>query len=164
MKKNLKWILAVLTVGWMVLIFVMSSADSAKSADMSRGIDRTLARTVHHDFDKWEQERQNEYIMKIDHPVRKIAHFAEYAVLGILLTSTFRTWGADLLRTLLLSFSVGTAYAAADEIHQSFVSGRSLMFSDVMIDCAGLLLGCAVFVLAFLIFTGKRKKKIKNGS
>ena len=35
-------------------------------------------------FDEWSMERQQEFAEMIDHPVRKTAHAAEYAVLGLL--------------------------------------------------------------------------------
>ena len=164
MRKVMRFVLIALTAGWMAMIFVMSSADALHSAGMSHSFDRTVAKAIHRDFDSWDAERQNEYILKIDHPVRKIAHFTEFAVLGVLLFATCSVWGLGLLRSLLLSLPLGVVYAAVDEIHQSFISGRSRQFTDVMIDSAGVLLGCAVSVLAVLILAGRRRKKQKTGS
>lgn len=72
--------------------------------------------------------------------LRKIAHFGEYAVLGLLLV---RATGREPLAAL-----AGVAYAASDELHQHFVRGRHAAFRDVAIDAAGVLTGllCARLV------------------
>ena len=69
--------------------------------------------------------------------LRKIAHAAEYAVLGaLLLRATGRTG---------LAFALGALYAVSDEIHQSFVSGRHGSPLDVAIDTAGVAVGIALW-------------------
>jgi VanZ family protein len=65
--------------------------------------------------------------------LRKLAHFCEYAVLGVLLA---RAIGRE-----PVALAAGVAYAATDELHQSFVPGRHAAFRDVAIDSAGVLLG-----------------------
>jgi VanZ family protein len=69
--------------------------------------------------------------------LRKLAHAAEYAVLGLLL---LRALGRE-----LPAVAIGIAYAVTDEVHQTFVSGRHGAAYDVLIDTAGVLLG--VYVL-----------------
>jgi VanZ family protein len=65
--------------------------------------------------------------------LRKIAHFCEYAVLGALLLRA--------VDRQPLAVAAGVAYAATDELHQHFVSGRHAAFRDVAIDAAGVLTG-----------------------
>lgn len=67
-----------------------------------------------------------------DFPLRKLAHAAEYAVLGALLA---RAVGD------LPALWLGIAYAVSDELHQSFVPGRAASLFDVGVDSAGLLVG-----------------------
>jgi VanZ family protein len=72
--------------------------------------------------------------------LRKVAHVGEYAVLGALLVRALeRDWAALLL---------GVAYAATDELHQSFVAGRNASPVDVALDASGVAVGIAVFRLA----------------
>jgi VanZ family protein len=71
--------------------------------------------------------------------LRKAAHVAEYAVLGVLLVRA--------LRRPLAALAVGVAYAITDEIHQHFVSGRNAALLDVAIDGAGVAIGIALFEL-----------------
>jgi VanZ family protein len=68
-----------------------------------------------------------------DTVLRKLAHTTEYAVLGALL---LRALGRD-----LPAFLAGVAYAASDELHQRFVSGRHSSVVDVGIDAVGVAIG-----------------------
>jgi VanZ family protein len=72
-----------------------------------------------------------------DLALRKIAHAAEYAVLGALLV---RALGRE-----LPAAAIGIAYAVTDEVHQAFVPGRHGAPVDVLVDTLGVLVG--VFVL-----------------
>ena len=65
--------------------------------------------------------------------LRKLAHTAEYAVLGLLL---FRA-----LESAWTAFLLGAAYAVTDELHQAFVPGRQGAPLDVAIDAAGVAVG-----------------------
>ncbi len=65
--------------------------------------------------------------------LRKVAHVAEYAILGALLLRALGRSGA--------AFVAGVAYAVTDEVHQSFVSGRRGAPLDVLIDAVGVGLG-----------------------
>jgi VanZ family protein len=68
-----------------------------------------------------------------DTVLRKIAHPAEFAVLGFLLA---RALGHD-----LAAFLLGAAYAVTDEVHQAFVPGRLGSVWDVLLDSVGVALG-----------------------
>jgi VanZ family protein len=69
--------------------------------------------------------------------LRKLAHGAEFAVLGALL---LRALGQE-----LPALAAGIGYAVTDELHQHFVSGRVGAPLDVLIDSAGVALGIAVW-------------------
>ena len=65
---------------------------------------------------------------------------------------------------IIVSLVIGIIYAASDEIHQSFVPGRSPQITDVMIDTMGVLLGILLVMLCLNIFSKikQRTKKIEN--
>jgi VanZ family protein len=69
--------------------------------------------------------------------LRKIGHFAEYLVLGLLLLRALRADAPWSARYALLATALATLYAASDEIHQCFVAGRVAAVGDVLIDTAG---------------------------
>jgi VanZ family protein len=68
--------------------------------------------------------------------LRKIAHAAEFAVLGLLLLRALGREG--------LALALGIAYAASDELHQHFVPGRQGAPVDVLIDAVGVFVGVYV--------------------
>jgi VanZ family protein len=72
----------------------------------------------------------------LDVVLRKLAHIAEYAVLGALVLRAARSVSVAVL--------LGSAYAVTDEFHQTFVSGRHGSPVDWLIDTAGVVLGVAV--------------------
>ena len=65
--------------------------------------------------------------------LRKLAHLAEYAILGALLCRALRRPGLAILAAIL--------YAVSDEIHQTFVEGRVGAPLDVGIDALGAAVG-----------------------
>ena len=65
--------------------------------------------------------------------LRKIAHAAEFAVLGFLLV---RALGGE-----WAALALGIAYAVSDEVHQHFVPGRLGSPLDVAIDAVGVAVG-----------------------
>ena len=70
--------------------------------------------------------------------LRKLAHLAEYAILGSLLARALgRPWLAILL---------GSFYAVSDEIHQTFVPGRVGAPLDWALDTVGVVAGVALLL------------------
>ena len=69
--------------------------------------------------------------------LRKLAHAAEYAVLGALLVRA--------MRSLVLAFALGALYAVSDEVHQALVPGRMGSPLDVAIDAVGVACGVALW-------------------
>lgn len=72
--------------------------------------------------------------------LRKLAHMAEYGILGVLL---YRAIGRE-----LPAFTVGILYAESDEIHQFFVRGRHAAPLDVGFDALGLALAIVLLLRA----------------
>lgn len=73
-----------------------------------------------------------------DAVLRKGAHITEYAVLGALL---YRALGRE-----APALAAGIAYAATDELHQHFVTGRHASPVDVAIDAVGISIGMLVWL------------------
>jgi VanZ family protein len=72
-----------------------------------------------------------------DLALRKIAHAAEYAVLGALLVRATGKAG--------LAFALATIYAVSDEVHQAFVPGRMGSVLDIAIDAVGVACGVVLW-------------------
>lgn len=77
--------------------------------------------------------------------VRKLAHFAEFGLLGagLLLAARYAA-GWSLSACAGFAFAAAVAYAGADELHQLFSAGRGPRTLDVAVDAAGALAGIAL--------------------
>lgn len=139
-----------LAIIWMLVIFVFSAQKSEESTKLSNGAGRYVVTTVNEVMDKgWDEETVEKYALAIDHPVRKLAHATEYAILALL---WFGVLGSK-PQAVVIAF----LYACTDEFHQLFVPGRAGLFTDVLIDTSGAI---AAMIIAWLIcFIGKSFNK-----
>lgn len=164
MKVNiLRIILITLILGTFYVIFGFSSQDSKKSGGLSEKVTTIIAEKFNILKDKTTQEREN-IINKMEKVIRKLAHFSIYTVVGILLMSFISTYNLKEGIRIIVSLVIGIIYAISDEIHQSFVPGRSPQITDVMIDTMGVLLGILLVMLCLNLFSKikQRTKKIEN--
>lgn len=137
----------------MTFIFYMSAQDGEHSQQMSDGIVEEIVVTVSKYVTK--QTLTDQMVDSISFLVRKAAHMTEYAVLAffcIWLASDF-SW--EKWKWVVSSWGFATVYAATDEFHQYFSSGRSAQVRDVCIDSAGAMIG----ILAFLCVCAILKRR-----
>ncbi len=107
---------------WMVVIFIFSQ----QPASISSGQSSVFVEQLHHIVPSIDQQL-------LTFIIRKSAHIFAYFILGILLFNAL--WRAELRkRPTMLSIIICVLYAASDEFHQLFVSGRSGEIRDIIID------------------------------
>ena len=82
-----------------------------------------------------------------EHIVRKMAHFSEFALLGLWGSVSYYFWSGRLVSCAIASLFTGLLTALTDETIQLFVPGRSSQVTDVWIDFAGVLAGTVIFIL-----------------
>ena len=158
-----KWIWTALIIAWMAVIFSFSAQPADESSQTSLGVGEVFARIFVPDFEELSSEEQMAYMEKIDHPVRKLGHASEYAVLGFLAVFTVSAYGGRGKRMMVLTWAACTLYAASDEFHQLFVPGRSGHVTDVMIDSGGVLVGmlaAGVVIGGVKLWRNKREQRI----
>lgn len=86
--------------------------------------------------------------------LRKLAHFTEFACLGMLLT-----WLLGMLRhPRSLALLLGTGAACIDETIQRFVPDRGPSLQDVGIDTCGVIVGMSLLLLGHYVITVKNSK------
>jgi len=73
--------------------------------------------------------------------LRKLAHMAEYGLLWLLWLRALGGGG----RHPLAAAAITLAYAATDELHQSFVEGRNGTPLDVLVDAVGVAIAAALY-------------------
>lgn len=81
------------------------------------------------------------------HAWDKLAHAAEYAVLGALAYRALRAAGLSRERALTVAVAGCALYGASDEWHQSFVPYRSVEAADALADTVGGAAGAALALL-----------------
>ena len=91
-----------------------------------------------------------------DFAAKKSAHMLEYAMLMYLLIRARLPWSKALM--------LGIAYAVSDEIHQSFVLGRTSKLTDVGFDTMGMLLSLQLIKLGWrkihMTYSPKQTQKL----
>lgn len=73
----------------MILIFSFSARPAEVSSEDSRQAGLLIGEIFVPGFEDWTEEEQAAFAEKVDHPVRKTAHAAEYAVLGLLVAGAY---------------------------------------------------------------------------
>lgn len=144
-----------LLIGLYCLIFAFSSEEGEESSSKSHKISETCVEVV----DKmtrreWTQAVKSQLADYYEHPIRKLAHFSEYCLMGILLFVIWSQWipkGKVLYIIIILWIAMS---ATADEVHQLFVDGRDGNFVDVLLDTSG---GCFGILLCIAVLWIWRK-------
>jgi VanZ family protein len=90
----------------------------------------------------------------------KVAHAAEYCVLGLLLFSGIG-WTVSRSKgvTFLFLFAVGVSIGALDELLQSYTPGREMDLYDWIADAVGVTVGVGLCVVAGF---GYRRRKAET--
>ena len=125
------------------VIFGFSHQSGEESSKLSGAIAEWIASRWVPGFSTMEAADQQTALERLELVVRKLAHFSEYLVLATLLCYFFYNLfnRFEVFRSIGLSWSLATLYAATDELHQMFVANRGPAITDVLIDSAGALLG-----------------------
>lgn len=137
----------------LAVMYSFSNQDAETSLSLSDRVAYVIAPFVNADFENMDAAGQRAVLDSLTYPIRKCAHVAEYAVLGVLVLALMRTVAARSGRNMRFTTCAATAAvvvtvcAGADELHQLFVAGRSTELADVCIDVCGAALGMTVYWL-----------------
>lgn len=151
---------AVLLMLLYAVIYSFSAQDAEKSGAISQRFSEKCVELIHSlSGDNWSGALMADLAEYFEHPIRKLAHFSEYACMGVLLYILWSQWlkrGRGLYALIIAWVFVS---AAVDEFHQLFVPGRYGSFGDVLLDTVGGVFGLWVCVLAHkLRDSGHRKR------
>jgi VanZ family protein len=80
-----------------------------------------------------------------DEIAHRIAHLAEYAILGALIMRAVGNGRPTTRRDVIAALGVVALYGVSDEVHQRFVVGRSSELWAVLFDVFGGLIGVMVW-------------------
>ena len=149
------WTLVLLV---MTMIFNFSSEVGETSAQTSTGVVTEVL-----DVFMEKQEITPEVVRKFHFPIRKMAHFGIYMLLGFCVINAIeKSFRLKIYWSIILSFLISVIYACSDEIHQNFTENRDPSFIDVLIDSGGALVGIFVFLLLILVINKFSKRKSRT--
>jgi VanZ family protein len=133
----------ILIIIWLCVIFIFSSQSGEESGNTSNklllsfiNIYEKITNTI---VDK------DIAIKKLGYPIRKLAHFTEYFILGLFVFEYINTYKTKykLLKTIAFCFIC----ACLDEVHQMFSIDRGPSFIDSLIDTFGSIVGSSILKL-----------------
>ena len=149
-------ILWILVLTWATVIFLFSAQDAAASSALSDKVTTFLLQ-----------------LFGIDSPtmsptpdtggwflsVRTMAHFASFAIFGMLTALAIRSHRTGRWQNWLFPAGISLFYAIFDEIHQAFVPGRSTEWQDIAVDFGGAVLGIALIAAIYTIIQRRNAKR-----
>ena len=156
-RKCYRIVLWCLLAAMLVFIFAMSAQSSVESDSTSGQVIIWLLRIFRSDYDSLARDAQTELVFAWQSTVRTLAHFSEYALLGLLARLLISQY--DCKHTLLVPWLGAVLYAGTDEIHQIFVPGRICDVQDLCVDASGVLLGIGVATVVLRIVRKCREKR-----
>lgn len=128
----------ILLVIWMIIIFLFSNDPKEETSEKTNNFMAPIIEII--ELITGYEKNSNEIELITDecfYLVRKLAHFLEYFILGLLLILALKS---DIPNKEVLYYSaiiICIIYAASDEVHQLFVEGRNGNIKDVIIDSCG---------------------------
>ena len=158
MKFNVKVVLSwFLVFVVMFMIFGFSGEPGEKSEETSKGF---IVEVL--DIVMEKEEITPQVVKKFQFPVRKMAHFGEYMLLGFCLINALKeTTNKKVLFNGLFSVAIALLYAITDELHQSFIGNRGPKYVDVLIDFSGSVIGVLIFI-GFIYWYNKLIKRSRT--
>lgn len=142
------------------LIFHFSAQDGGESGSLSGMISEKCVECA--DWlsgSGWNEAEKAEMTEELEYPLRKLAHFSEYACMGILVYMLLSQWVAQGRLLYLLTVLWVFLSASGDEFHQYFVPGRCASFTDVLIDTGGGIFGMLFCAAVCALYRKHRLKK-----
>lgn len=159
--KQYRYLMAALLLVWMLLIFLFSAQNGSLSSSVSEDFAAKVFSLIYPEFNQMSAGEQLLFLESVMLPIRKLAHFTLYFVLGLIASGLFVTIrNCGMFFKSAVSWGVCVLYAISDEIHQYFVPERACAALDVLIDSAGAILAVALFALAICVI--KPLKRFKN--
>lgn len=139
MKKVISYILL---ISWIILIFILSNQTGEVSGSESSSILYNIFNVIFNIFNLDTSNLSN-FISIIHEPIRELMHALEYFILGILLINVLKYYNIKNIVTVAIMMCL--IYSITDELHQLFISGRTLQYFDLLMDNIGSILGVILY-------------------
>lgn len=184
MNKGIKIVVSSLATIFLVFLYWMIFNFSEQDGETSGGLSRMISEKCMEFWNSlsgrnWSETMVKSWALYFENPIRKLAHFCEYALMAVLMFFIWYPWiglyGNGIVEKpenvrrwkripLLAKIIIPWVFvsAAFDEVHQLFVPERWGSFADVLLDTAGGCVGliCCIYgdiILNHLQMRRKRK-------
>lgn len=138
----------------MYMIFRLSAQDGVTSSQLSLKVSLKIVVTADKLLKKdFSEEQIERYVKKIHYYVRKLGHITEYFILAVSVAFPLYVYGIRGIPLMLVAGLFCVGFAAFDEYHQSFVTGRGASKRDVAIDSIGIFIG--IVLVRIVGWTGR---------
>ena len=162
-RKVCKAIFVVLTLLIMLVIFMFSSQEANISQGVSDGFLATIFSLIVPKFNQLSLIEKQALLDGFSKLVRKLAHFSIYSALGFSLNAAcYNDYKLSRKIRPVFVLGVGLLYAISDELHQYFVPGRAMKFTDVIIDFLGIAFGAFILFVVFSLTKRGRAMNLNN--
>lgn len=159
----LRAILIVLLLMMFGTIFNFSNQNGEKSGSLSREVTEEVTKNIN-SIQKLEKSEKERVLGKIEHYIRKLAHFSLYFIVGILTMSLMCTFDLKNVKRIFIGLGIGVFYAASDEFHQIFIPDRTASIFDIIIDSCGVFCGIIFAQLIIKIYFILKGGSIKSNN
>ena len=151
---------AVLVITMLCVIFRFSAADATHSSHLSEGICIRLVRELNSVFpEQFPKEKLVKVAEAIEYPIRKCAHFTEYAVLGI--TVNLYLWMCYRMEMLLSRKKKAKDIQRTEEKLQKTVKQKAVVQENVLPEIRNTT-PLYQIKLVFIIISMTSSVKLKN--
>jgi len=140
---------------WMMVIFHLSSQQANQSNNLSTGLTLKVVEVI-----EKVTGQTNLNIEDFNHIIRKCAHFSIYLVLALLVLNALINSNKAIRSKVILTMIICILYAASDEFHQIFVSGRGPQVKDIFIDSCGALVGTGIYLVVWKNFKKRTVQRL----
>lgn len=148
------------------MIFGFSAQDAEESGQLSKFVSGKCAEFLNSiTGGRWDNAALTGIAEMMESPLRKLAHFGEYACMGMLVYILLSQWVKQGRKRYFSAAGWLFLSAAGDEIHQYFVPGRYASVWDVLLDtCGGIcgMLFCILLACLFMHGRHHRKRQSKK--
>ena len=121
-------------------IFFFSSKNSNESNGLSKKLINNTINIIETITNK--DLNNKEIVNTLNYPIRKLAHFTIFLLLGISIFLFINTFNIN--KKVLISILICVVCASLDEFHQVFSLGRSPLLLDILIDSIGSITGILI--------------------
>lgn len=142
---------------WYRVIWGFSDQTAAVSGDVSDRFLHRILSGLSSAYVQSEEYLQVATVEVISFFERKAAHMFLYFILMVLLLMALGSFVRRPFKRAIVAGLFCAGFAALDEFHQTFIPGRSGSLRDVVVDMAGALIVCGLWLL--LRWTGAVRKR-----